>query len=63
MDWYLSEFEAGRRHSELIEEAQVTRLLSPSAPGTGSRRSRNRAMYWLGSRLVESGRRLQTQYK
>lgn len=63
MDWYLSEFEASRRHGELLEEAQVHRLLSPTTPGTGGRRSRNRAMYWLGSRLVESGRRLQTQYK
>jgi hypothetical protein len=63
MDWYLSEFEAGRRHSELLEEAQVNRLLNPRLAGAGSRRSRNRAMYWLGSRLVESGRRLQTQYK
>ena len=60
MDWYLSEFEANRRHSDLLEEAKLSRLLHPRTPGTGGRRSRNRAMYWLGSRLVESGRRLQT---
>jgi hypothetical protein len=59
MEWYLSEFEAGRRHDELLKEAQTSRMLAPKVPGTGSRRSRNRAMYWLGSRLVESGRRLQ----
>jgi hypothetical protein len=64
MDWYLSELEASRRHHDLVEEAQADRLLHPSVPGSGrGRRTRNRALRWLGSRMVESGRRLQTQYE
>ena len=61
MDWYLSEQEATRRHSELLKEAEVNRMLHPQRTSSG--RSRSRVMHWLGSRLAESGRRLQTQYK
>jgi hypothetical protein len=62
MDWYVSEYEATRRHSELLNEAQVNRQLHPHHNG-GQHGSRGRVMYRLGSLLVESGRRLQTQYK
>jgi hypothetical protein len=60
MDWYLSEHEANRRHSELLQEAETNRLMrTPRSVGGSRNGSRSRAMHWLGSRLVESGRRLQ----
>jgi hypothetical protein len=59
MDWYLSEHEATRRHSELLQEAETNRRVHARSGASGRSGSRNRAMYWLGSRLVESGRKLQ----
>jgi hypothetical protein len=62
MDWYN---EAKSRQEERLHEADNLRLLK-SAQGSSTRgRSRvgSHFMVWLGGRLVESGKRLQTQYK
>jgi hypothetical protein len=64
MDWYLSELEASRRHHDLLCQAEISRLLEPvHRDEEAEAEPRSRLMYWLGSRLVESGRKLQTQYK
>lgn len=57
-EWYIVE----ERQREREREAAVDRLLHEVALGYRRRpRLRSRAMIWLGSRLLESGRRLQAR--
>ncbi len=56
--WY--EAEAEQRQKERLHEAEQERMIRTAGIGRRSRaRLRGRAMVWVGSRLVESGRRLQ----
>ncbi|MEO8285925.1 MAG: hypothetical protein ABI670_05780 [Chloroflexota bacterium] len=61
MDWYT---EAMDRQHERLHSAEVTRMVRQAQKSSDVHSGpRAHFMMWLGRRLVESGHRLEMQYK